>query len=294
VVTFPNCKINLGLNVVRKREDGYHDLQTVFYPVQIFDALEIIKNDDSADKDVLFSTTGISINGNSKDNLCIKAYQLLKKYFPQISSIKMHLHKTIPAGAGLGGGSADAAFMLSLLNKKFQLNIASDQLINYALQLGSDCPFFIINKPCYAQGRGEVLEEIDLDLSPYQVVIINPKIDISTRWAFSKIEPAIPEVSIRQIIQQPIELWKEQLINDFEKPLMKYYPILESIKEELYTRGAIYAGMSGSGSTIFGIFPKSKKIDTNIFPSEYFLWKVMAQQPQLFEHLKASFEAILK
>ena len=162
MVTFPNCKINLGLNIIRKRADGYHDLQTVFYPVEIFDVLEIIGNDESADEDVLFSTTGISINGNSKDNLCLKAYQLLKKDFPQISAIKMHLHKTIPTGAGLGGGSADAAFTLSLLNKKFQLNVPDDQLISYALQLGSDCPFFIINKPCYAQGRGEVLEKINL------------------------------------------------------------------------------------------------------------------------------------
>ena len=183
----------------------------------------------------------------------------------------MHLHKAIPTGAGLGGGSADAAFTLSLLNEKFQLNISTDQLIHYALQLGSDCPFFIVNEPCYAQGRGEVLEEINLDLSPYQLLIVNPKIDISTRWAFSKIEPAIPEVSIRQIAQQPVETWKEQLTNDFEKPLMKYYPILKSIKEELYTQGALYAGMSGSGSTLFGIFPESRKIDRNIFPSEYFI-----------------------
>jgi len=271
VVTFPNCKINLGLNVIRKREDGYHDLQTVFYPVRICDTLEIIRNNDSVDEDVLFSATGISINGDAKDNLCIKAYQLLKKDFPHISAVKIHLHKAIPTGAGLGGGSSDAAFTLSLLNEKFQLNISTDQLIHYALQLGSDCPFFIVNEPCYAQGRGEVLEEINLDLSPHQLLIVNPKINISTRWAFSKIESAIPEVSIRQIAQQPVETWKEQLTNDFEKPLMKYYPILKSIKEELYTQGALYAGMSGSGSTLFGIFPESRKIDRNIFPSEYFI-----------------------
>jgi 4-diphosphocytidyl-2-C-methyl-D-erythritol kinase len=274
VVTFPNCKINLGLNIIRKREDGYHDLQTVFYPLKIYDALEVIRNNDSANDDVLFSTTGIPINGNSRDNLCIKACQLLKKDFPQISAIKMHLHKTVPTGAGLGGGSADAAFTLSLLNKKFQLNISADQLINYALQLGSDCPFFLINKPCFAQGRGEVLEKINLDLSQYQLLIVNPKIDISTRWAFSKIEPAIRETSIKQIVHQPIESWNEQLTNDFERPLMKYYPILKSIKEELFTQGALFAGMSGSGSTLFGIFHETKKIDTNIFPPEYLIWKV--------------------
>jgi 4-diphosphocytidyl-2-C-methyl-D-erythritol kinase len=220
VITFPNCKINLGLNVIRKREDGYHDLQTVFYPLNIFDALEIIKQNDNTE-DVLFTTTGISINGNSKDNLCIKAYQLLKKDFSQISASKIHLHKTIPTGAGLGGGSADAAFTLLLLNKKFQLNISTPQLISYASQLGSDCPFFVVNKSCYAQGRGEILEEVNLDLSQYQVLIINPGIEISTRWAFSKIEPAVPEVSIREIVQQPVESWKEKLNNDFEKPLMQ-------------------------------------------------------------------------
>jgi 4-diphosphocytidyl-2-C-methyl-D-erythritol kinase len=271
VVIFPNCKINLGLNVIRKREDGYHDLQTVFYPVNLFDALEIIKYNDGADEEVLLSTTGISINGNLKDNLCIKAYYLLKKDFPQITAIKMHLHKTIPLGAGLGGGSADAAFTLLLLNKKFQLNISVSQLVNYALQLGSDCPFFVINKPCYAQGRGEVLEEINLDLSPYQLLIVKPEIDISTRWAFSKIQPEMSAISIRQIVEGPIRSWKEYLKNDFEKPLMQYYPKLKSIKEELYTQGALYAGMSGSGSTFFGIFSESQKIDTTIFPSEYFI-----------------------
>ncbi len=274
MVNFPNCKINLGLNVIRKREDGYHDVETVFYPVDIYDALEVIKYDDTRGEDVQFSTTGLLINGNSKDNLCIKAYQLLKKDFPHIGSVKMHLHKVIPMGAGLGGGSADAAFTLLLLNKKFQLNLSAYQLINYALQLGSDCPFFIINKPCFAQGRGEVLEEINVNLSEYQLLIVNPQIDISTRWAFSKIQPATPATSIKEIIQQPVETWRKQLTNDFEKPLMQYYPKLKLLKDELYKQGALCAGMSGSGSTFFGIFPKSEKIDTNIFPSEYFIRKI--------------------
>jgi len=270
VVTFPNCKINLGLNVIRKREDGYHELQTVFYPIDVCDALELIKHNDEPQEDIQFLTTGIPINGNSKDNLCIKAYRLLKKDFTQLAAIKMHLHKVIPMGAGLGGGSADAAFTLLLLNKKFQLNLSADQLINYALQLGSDCPFFIINKPCYAQGRGEMLEEIELNLSSYQLIIVNPRIDISTRWAFSKIQPVIPAINIKQIVKQPVETWKEQLINDFEKPLVQYYPKLKSLKDELYGQGALYAGMSGSGSTFFGIFPASKKIDTNIFSGRIF------------------------
>ncbi len=274
MVIFSNCKIKLGLNVIPKREDGYHDIETVFYPVDIYDALEVIKYDDTPNEDVQFSTTGLPINGNSKDNLCIKAYQLLKKDFPHIGLGKMHLHKVIPMGGGLGGGSADAAFTLLLLNKKFQLNLSTYQLINYALQLGSDCPFFIINEPCFAQARGEVLEEINLNLSQYQLLVVNPQIVISTRWAFSKIQPATPAISIKEIIQQPVETWKQQLTNDFETPLMQYYPKLKLLKDELYNQGAIYAGMSGSGSTFFGIFPKSEKIDTDIFPTEYFIRKI--------------------
>lgn len=271
MIIFPNCKLNLGLNVIRKREDGYHDLETFFYPVDIYDVLEVITATGKDSKAVEFAITGLDVNGDEQDNLCIKAYKLLKKDFPDLPSIKMHLHKAIPMGAGLGGGSADAAFTLLLLNKKFQLNLSPQQLMNYAFQLGSDCPFFIINKPSFAQGRGEVLEQINCDLSSYQFLIVNPGIHIGTKWAFSKIQPVMPQQSIKQIIQQPVETWKEILTSDFEKPVTQYYPQLKSLKEKLYEFGALYAAMTGSGSTFFGIYPKTQKLETNIFPEEYFV-----------------------
>ena len=277
MIIFPNCKLNLGLNVIRKREDGYHDVETVFYPLNICDVLEVITSNDSNSKAVEFTTTGLKINGDEENNLCIKAYKLLKKDFPRLPSIKMHLHKVIPIGAGLGGGSADAAFTLLLLNKKFQLKLSQPQLIHYASQLGSDCAFFIINKPCFAQSRGELLEQINCDLSAYQFLIVNPGIHIDTKWAYSKIEPAVPEKRIKQIIQQPVETWKDSLINDFEKPVIQYYPQLKSLKEKLYEHGAVYAGMTGSGSTFFGIYSKTQKTDTNIFPEEYFVKMVQGK-----------------
>jgi 4-diphosphocytidyl-2-C-methyl-D-erythritol kinase len=253
VIVFPNCKINLGLHILGKREDGFHNLETVFYPVPFTDALELIPNPDNT-PEVEFTATGLTIVDGPEDNLCVKAYQLLKKDFPHLPAVKIHLHKTIPMGAGLGGGSADAAFMLKLLNNKFHLNLSPDQLINYALQLGSDCPFFIINKPCFATGRGEILEELTLDMSAYKIVLINPGIHINTGWAFSNIDPAPAKSSLKEIIQQPIESWKDELQNDFEKPVFEVYPEIKTIKASLYNQGALYASMSGSGSTIFGIF----------------------------------------
>jgi 4-diphosphocytidyl-2-C-methyl-D-erythritol kinase len=266
VISFPNCKINLGLHILGKREDGFHNLETVFYPVPFKDALELIP---STNTDIEFTGTGLVVDGNAADNLCVKAYHLLKKDFTEIRAVKMHLHKAIPLGAGLGGGSADAAFMLKLLNEKFHLNLSTDQLINYALQLGSDCPFFIINKPCFASSRGEVLEEILLDLSAYKIVLINPGIHINTGWAFSNITPALPEKSIKEIIQQPVNTWKDELKNDFETAVFSAHPAIKEIKEALYAQGAIYAAMSGSGSTVFGIFePNTGSVslkDSNYF-----------------------------
>lgn len=274
MVIFPNCKINLGLNIIRKREDGYHDLETIFYPLPFCDALEIITHPEShSAHPVQFSATGIKIDGPEEGNLCIKAYHLLKKDSPQLPAIKMHLHKAIPMGAGLGGGSADGAFTLLLLNKKYQLNLPTDQLVNYALQLGSDCPFFIINKPCFGKGRGEVLEEINLPLSPYKLIIVNPGIHINTGWAFSQIVPAKPLQSIKEIIQQPIETWKHTLINDFEKAVLLQYPQLQIIKDQLYSKGAVYAGISGSGSTFFGFFPKDQIVELDL-PSTHFIKEI--------------------
>lgn len=252
MIVFPNCKINLGLRILNKREDGFHNLETVFYPVPFRDVLEIIPNNI-----LEFTATGLLVDGNAEDNLCLKAYHLLKKDFPQLPAIKIHLHKTIPMGAGLGGGSADAAFMLKLLNEKFKLDLSTPKLLNYALQLGSDCPFFIKNKPCFATGRGEILEEITVDLSAYKIVLINPGIHVNTGWAFANVTPAPLKKSIKEIIQQPIGRWKDELINDFEKPVFASHPQIKEIKETLYSQGAMYAAMSGSGSTVFGIFKAS-------------------------------------
>lgn len=269
MIIFPNCKLNLGLNVIRKRDDGYHDLETVFYPIDICDALEIITAEET--QPVSFFSTGLNTGSNEQKNLCVKAYHLLKKDFPQLPSVKLHLHKAIPIGAGLGGGSADAAFTLILLNKKFQLDLSREQLIDYASRLGSDCAFFVINKTCFAQGKGEILQSLSLDLSAYKFLVVNPNIHISTPWAYSKIEPVVPSLSIKEIIHQPVSAWKDILTNDFEKPVMQQYPLIETLKEELYNLGAVYASMSGSGSTCFGIFLKDHKIDTSVFPSSYFL-----------------------
>jgi len=249
MVLFPNAKINLGLNVVQKRPDGYHDLETVFYPVNLKDALEVIESSESS-----FHLSGLPVNGNTDDNLCLKAYKLLKKHFPDLPCVTIYLHKAIPMGAGLGGGSANGAFMLSILNDKFQLHLTQQQLINFALQLGSDCPFFIINKPCFATGRGENLLSAEVDLSAYKIILVNPGIHISTKAAFSDLIPGIPEKSIRQIISQPISTWKNELVNDFEMNVFKLFPQIKEIKNNLYNAGAIYASMTGSGSTIFGIF----------------------------------------
>jgi 4-diphosphocytidyl-2-C-methyl-D-erythritol kinase len=274
VVLFPNAKINLGLNIVRKRADGYHDLETVFYPVAIWDALEVIKNDDTKD-DVQISVSGIPINGKPEENSCIKSWWLLKKDLPQLPAVKSHLHKTIPAGSGLGGGSADGAFMLKLLNEKFDLKLSTEQLLEYASRLGSDCSFFIINKPCFATGRGEFLEPISLDLSTHKFVIVNPGIHVSTTEAFSLLNPSFPSKSIKEIIQQPVETWRTELKNDFEESVFKKYPAIETIKTKMYGSGAVYSSMTGSGSTVYGIFRKELEVRLDLPPS-YFVRELIS------------------
>jgi len=266
MVSFPNCKINLGLNIVRKRSDGFHDIETVFYPIKLYDALEIIPSQGN----IHYSQSGLPINSEEEDNLCFKAHELLKKDFPQIASIKIHLHKAIPIGGGLGGGSSDAAFTLKLLNQKFDLGLTTGKLLDYALQLGSDCPFFIFNKPCYATGRGEFLETIQPDLAAWKFVIVNPQIQIDTSWAFSQITPSPSAKSIKEIIQQPLETWKIDLKNDFEQVIFKQHDEIKTIKEELYKAGAVYSSLSGSGSSVYGIFTKELKMQLN-FPSNYFV-----------------------
>lgn len=271
MVNFPNCKINLGLNIIRKRTDGYHDLETVFYPLPFTDALEIITSETSGETGIAFSSSGLHVDSDTENNLCVKAYRLLKKDFPHLPAIKMHLHKAIPLGAGLGGGSADAAFALMLLNNKYNLTLSTGQLVNYSLQIGSDCPFFILNKPCFATGRGEVLQEINIDLSAYNLLIVNPGIHINTAWAFKQIQPASPRASIKEIIDEPIGEWSNKLINDFEQPVLSHHPKLQRLKEQLYKLGALYTSMSGSGSTFYGIFDKGTIIDKSVFPGDFFV-----------------------
>lgn len=261
MVVFPNCKINIGLNILDKRPDGFHNLETVFVPVPLKDSLEIVRSNENK-ADVVFSQSGLQVEGSSDDNLCIKAYRLLKKDFPELPPVLMHLHKAIPMGAGLGGGSADAAFTLQLLNTKFDLHLSTTQLIDYSLALGSDCPFFIINAPCFATGRGENLQPVELSLAGYCLVLINPGIHINTGWAFAQLknEPVGNRVSkqLNSSITQPIQNWRHIISNDFENPVFAAHPVLKEIKEMLYSKGALYAAMSGSGSTLYGLFDKEK------------------------------------
>jgi 4-diphosphocytidyl-2-C-methyl-D-erythritol kinase len=253
VIDFPNCKINFGLRILQKRNDGYHDLETIFYPLPFCDVLELIASKNSS---FSFTTSGLTIDTPDSGNLSVKAYDLLKKDFPELPVARIHLHKVIPMGAGLGGGSADAAFTLLLLNKKFNLGLSPQQLISYALQLGSDCPFFILNQPCFATGRGEKLAPVQLNLSEYLFILVCPGIAIHTGKAFTGITPALPDKSVKEIIQQPVETWKSELYNDFENPVFKQYPAIKEIKEELYRNGALYASLSGTGSTVYGLFRK--------------------------------------
>ena len=270
MIVFPNCKLNLGLNILQKRSDGYHDLETIFYPLQLTDSLEIIESRLPGKPASPFTSSGLPIAGNPSNNLCVKAYRLLKKDYPEIPGVQIHLHKVIPAGAGLGGGSADGAFALKMMNELFELGLSTGDLIKYALQLGSDCPFFIINKPCFATGRGEILKEIELNLSAYKFVVVNPGIHIDTGRAFLEMTPAHPEHSVQEIIKIPIERWKDYLKNDFEKPVFLKHREIVEIKDNLYNMGAIYASMSGSGSTVFGIFAKEQKLQFS-FPAGYFV-----------------------
>jgi len=267
MISYPNAKINLGLYVTRKRSDGFHDLATIFYPLPLCDALEVITNEEN---DFSITISGIEIKGERTENLCSKAFQLIKKDFPQIPDVKMYLHKTIPIGAGLGGGSADGAFALQLLNNKYQLHLSQNQLMKYALQLGSDCPFFIYNQPCIATGRGEILEEIKIQLSGYYIVLVYPKIHINTGWAFAQMQPKPLEISLQEIAKLPIDKWKDFLKNDFENSVFEQYPAIQSIKEKMYAQGAAYASMTGSGSSVYGIFREKKELSDFGFDKNYF------------------------
>ncbi|WP_071146623.1 4-(cytidine 5'-diphospho)-2-C-methyl-D-erythritol kinase [Bacteroides ihuae] len=269
MITFPNAKINLGLNITEKRADGYHNLETVFYPVPLEDALEITL---SKSKEVPFTLhpSGISVAGELNDNLVVKAYLLLAEVF-DLPPIDIYLYKAIPSGAGLGGGSADAAFMLKLLNNKFQLNLSTEKLEEYASRLGADCAFFIQNRPTFAEGIGDLFSPIQLSLKGYEVVIVKPPIFVSTREAFSLITPCKPKITLSEIISRPPTEWKELLENDFEKSVFALYPTIRKIKSELYSKGAVYSAMSGSGASVYGLFaPKTPLPEMEFSNSFYF------------------------
>jgi len=263
MITFPIAKINLGLNVVERRSDGYHNLETVFYPVPLFDALEVYRMDVCFPSDVRcdLKVTNIDIDGDEQDNLVVKAYNLLSKHHP-IPRIHVHLHKGIPTQAGMGGGSSDCAYMISLLNEEFELGLSEQEMIGYAAQLGADCPFFILSRPAYAEGIGERLRPVGLDLSGWHIGIVHPDIPVPTKEAFSLIKPQRPARNCRDIVALPVETWRGQLVNDFEQSVFALHPEIGRIKERLYALGATYAAMSGSGSSVFGLFRDDIRFDS--------------------------------
>ena len=271
MITFPNAKINLGLNIIEKRDDGYHNIQSIFYPIPLRDALEVIENKISCDDRITFTSSGIPVPGAITDNLCYYAYHLIANDY-LLPNVKVHLHKLIPIGAGLGGGSADAAFFIKLLNDRFELGLAWGEMHNYARQIGSDCSFFITNKPAFAQGRGDTYEAMKLNLSDYYVALIYPSLSINTAKAYSGVIPKLPINSLEQdILNLPLEQWKYNIHNDFEDSIFLQFPKIKTIKEKLYSSGASYASMSGSGSSVYGIF--KNKTDLKKEFENYFVWE---------------------
>lgn len=281
MISFPNAKINLGLNIVSRRADGYHNLETIFYPIGLKDALEIVPMSevDKIDGNLppyRFYQTGINIKGDVENNLVIKALNLVKQD-KDIPPIDIHLLKRIPFGAGLGGGSANAAQMLHLLNREFKLEYSEVQLLSMASKLGADCSFFIKNKPSFATGIGDILEEVDLDINKYSFVLVKPDVAINTAKAYSMIKPSQPKMSLKDIIKMPVEEWKHVMNNDFEVPIFKQHPIIADLKQTLYDMGAVYASMSGSGSSVFALFSDMPNISDTF--KDHFVW---TNNPSLF------------
>ena len=249
MVVFPNAKINLGLNIIEKRTDGYHNIESCFYPIPLTDALEVIESDKLS-----FTSSGIPIPGDPESNLCLKAYHLLKKHY-DLPLVEIHLHKNIPIGAGLGGGSSDGAFMLKLLNEKFELGIDNPALEKLAGELGSDCPFFIENKPVFVEGKGNVFSPVEVSLKGKYLVLVMPDVHVSTAQAYAGITPQQPEAGLKEILEQkPMKRWQDLVKNDFEESVFAKHPELERIKNQLIEEGAIYASMTGSGAAVFGVF----------------------------------------
>jgi 4-diphosphocytidyl-2-C-methyl-D-erythritol kinase len=266
MVAFPPCKINLGLHVVRKRPDGFHDLETCFFPVPFTDVLEIIRAEE-----LVFTTSGLDIPGSAADNLCLKAFRMLRDDGLISANVRIHLHKIVPTGAGLGGGSSDAAHTLRMLNTIFDLKLGTSALESYAARLGSDCAFFIHDTPMMGTGRGEILEPIELSLSGMFLVLLNPGIHVSTADAFGGIKPEASRTSLASIIKSPIGEWRDVLRNDFEVTVFERYPAIGALKDRLYAAGATYAAMTGSGSTVFGIF--QEPVDIPSVDSKTLIWQ---------------------
>lgn len=267
MIVFPNAKINIGLNVVSKRDDGYHNLETIFYPVKLADALELADSDKTS-----LSTTGIQINAEPEQNLILKAYRLLSTDY-NLPALQFHLHKVIPFGAGLGGGSSDAAFTLKMLNEYFNLGLSSEKLEIYASQIGADCPFFIQNKPTFATGIGNEFHNIELNLSDYEIVILKPNISVSTPEAYKNVIPRNPKFRLNEIVKTPVDDWKNLIVNDFEKSVFQKYPQIAELKQLLYDLGANFSSMSGSGSAVFGIFRHLPVDMKNKIPSGIFIYR---------------------
>ncbi|GHT58847.1 4-diphosphocytidyl-2-C-methyl-D-erythritol kinase [Bacteroidia bacterium] len=269
MLTFPNAKINIGLNVTERRADGYHNIETVFYPISLCDILEVVPSQRAAD--YTFHASGIAIDADAGNNLITKAYRLLKADF-DIPPIEVFFRKIIPFGAGLGGGSADAAFMLKMLNEVFDLRLSIPQLENYAARLGADCAVFIQNKAVFASGIGNVFQDINISLRRYYIALVKPDVYVSTKDAYAGIVPKKPRYDLRQIVENtPVAEWKNYIENDFEKTVFQKFPVIEKIKNELYAQGAIYAAMSGSGSAVFGIFEWETELK-DVF-ADCFVWE---------------------
>lgn len=267
MIAFPNAKINIGLNVVSKRKDEYHNLESIFYPVNLCDVLEFVESENTD-----LTISGIQIDGNQTDNVILKAFQLLKKDF-SLPHLHFHLHKVIPFGAGLGGGSSDAAFVLKMLNLNYKLELSNEKLSQYAALIGADCSFFIRNKPAYVTGIGDELSETKLDISGYKILIVKPPFGISTVEAYRNIIPKPSVFDLKQIGKSPIEDWKTQIFNDFEPFAFSKYPQLADIKSMLYKNGALFASMSGSGSALFGIFRHLPAEIEKQIPEDWFIYR---------------------
>lgn len=261
MITFPNAKINIGLHITSRRTDGYHNIETLFYPISLCDVLEIVPT--TGDKTTL-SITGIKVDGEVEDNLIMKAYRLLQATY-KLPAVEIHLHKVIPFGAGLGGGSSDAAFTLRMLRDMFNLPLSDDELAALASRLGADCPFFIYNKPLIATGIGDRFSPIDFSLAGKHILLVKPPIHVSTAEAYAQVVPATPDIALRDKISVSPSLWNGSVVNDFENSVFLSHPRIAAIKQRLYDMGALYAAMSGSGSSVFGIF-SSEPLYTNIFP----------------------------